>query len=1012
MGESLTAVASQFTAVLGNSAKISIDDIQNNLKIVITIASLYGIFILGCIFTNKWDRQDRIKHLRERHRRLSAVEPIKIGALMDKRTFLTENGFKAKFKALGRQAINGMKENHKLLSIVFKYDENFTRPQRLTVILTVTMSHMFSNALLYTLRQGPTTVASMLVSGLLTSICMMPVTIIFVIFFKKASKKHDFVMKYKYEDLEGNISEVHVDAYGNPCHVGESDAIKGNLKDIAQKLTEEHLTSICEKLDEQSLNRKLGSVAREVYLLFNEMEARMGITSNAARIAPKAKSYKRIEGDAGKEDALPVLKSKVAKYKKVGGTTESEVLHTTPSKGNPKVASLETELDVLLHFFDPERSPNFLRKLSQFDPIEISPHIYATIEETILSIDNLQDFQRGQKSTASSDIQGISDTTAIELLHEFVKQSYECATVYRTEISNTLIQAKQDLLASKAQLQETKKGLKLQMKVELESMVGEAQESIIASGLGKGKSRKQILKLAAKEVKNNRKKDLQRRISKFDDAMNFAKSESKEKGDTLKAIRRQSRIEAKSAKAKNNEQMLQVNESLDGVESMLGRIRMKLKEQKEKKLERLPLHEQQAQHLEEEKVRGMQLHAKIMYNLFLRRKPQQIRKPLFPEWLNYVIYLVCCLVCAFSGYYVIAFAIYIGEDESNAWMGSLFTGLAMTYVVTDPAKIFLKKGVLPLFAANLVAGTGVFDVLTGGSGVDGVAAAVGISVAGAAGMAGTKPKYEIRQKSSEKSSRTPNKRKIANSVTPIIEEGTRDHDAYDQKWKHLHEEISNDMIQMQNRPSHSDPPFSDQSSELGPDAGANFSQGIQLSEKKSSNAFDDNYDPLENALAGGFQMNRQSTSSNENKVIPSTNSTSGDPIILSCVCGLKVLESNLANHQSSECSHRLVKCTSGCGLELQARSLQAHELSQCRLVMCACNKIVFRQKLVYHVENECPKRTTLCSRGCGIEVSIEERVAHDRDICPMRVTKCQNCKTVMHAMDLPQHLQSSCPQLH
>ncbi len=46
---------------------------------------------------------------------------------------------------------DAMKEDHPLLSIVMKYDADFTRPQRLMIIFTATMSQMFVNALLYQL---------------------------------------------------------------------------------------------------------------------------------------------------------------------------------------------------------------------------------------------------------------------------------------------------------------------------------------------------------------------------------------------------------------------------------------------------------------------------------------------------------------------------------------------------------------------------------------------------------------------------------------------------------------------------------------------------------------------------------------------------------------------------------------------------------------------------------------------------------------------------------------------
>ena len=82
-----------------------------------------------------------------------------------------------------REFWRGLKEKHKLLSIIFRYDESFPRAQRLTIIFTTIMTQMFTNALLYKLRQGPKSVGSAIVAGVISALCMLPVSIVFVIMF-------------------------------------------------------------------------------------------------------------------------------------------------------------------------------------------------------------------------------------------------------------------------------------------------------------------------------------------------------------------------------------------------------------------------------------------------------------------------------------------------------------------------------------------------------------------------------------------------------------------------------------------------------------------------------------------------------------------------------------------------------------------------------------------------------------------------------------------------------------
>ncbi|KAF1326043.1 hypothetical protein FI667_g8755, partial [Globisporangium splendens] len=73
------------------------------------------------------------------------------------------------------------------------------------------------------------------------------------------------------------------------------------------------------------------------------------------------------------------------------------------------------------------------------------------------------------------------------------------------------------------------------------------------------------------------------------------------------------------------------------------------------------------------------------------------------------------------------FGFTIGHVESQLWISSLVTGMAMTYVVSDPLKIFFRMGLMPVIAAGILVDSGLFNALGSETLALGAMAVVGAS---------------------------------------------------------------------------------------------------------------------------------------------------------------------------------------------------------------------------------------------------------------------------------------------
>jgi hypothetical protein len=197
----------------------------------------------------------------------------------------------------------------------------------------------------------------------------------------------------------------------------------------------------------------------------------------------------------------------------------------------------------------------------------------------------------------------------------------------------------------------------------------------------------------------------------------------------LHQARRQSTLAAKRKRIEAKKEMAKITQNLRGLRKLSRRYELYQEAKVAKLVASLPLHERQFYLAEEEKLKKLKVHTRYLYNQYLRRKIGTVSKPVFPEAVNYVLYAMCTGIDAFAAFFVLQFSFTVeGENTAELWIGSIFSGLIMSYIVSEPWNLFLKQAILPFVAATLLMHTGIFDLLSNPAGLAlGAVAAIGMA---------------------------------------------------------------------------------------------------------------------------------------------------------------------------------------------------------------------------------------------------------------------------------------------
>ncbi|GMI13440.1 hypothetical protein TrVE_jg5679, partial [Triparma verrucosa] len=189
----LEAVAQMANAVLSLAGSLTLDDVLNNLVVLITLVVLYSVFILGCIYGRYLDKKDMFKEeLLTDDDVLKDANALTFFGAWGK-SLETRDRFGA--VQMCRDWWREMKDNHKVLSVIYgTKDIQFSRPQRLTVLLLMIMSQMFANAFLYIVKgieEGQTSEEKMvdqIIFGIGAAVFATPPAIVVALLYKKAGR--------------------------------------------------------------------------------------------------------------------------------------------------------------------------------------------------------------------------------------------------------------------------------------------------------------------------------------------------------------------------------------------------------------------------------------------------------------------------------------------------------------------------------------------------------------------------------------------------------------------------------------------------------------------------------------------------------------------------------------------------------------------------------------------------------------------------------------------------------
>ncbi|KAF4320299.1 hypothetical protein BBO99_00005484 [Phytophthora kernoviae] len=536
--QSLSLVTEHFMNVVTH--EVTAKDVKQNLLLILVMAAFFFFYVVAVFYVNRWDRRDHRKTTRASRqiKRGSATpEKVKLSSLFQEPEYLQAKSWHSKLRAVVVGFGRSLKQNHKLLSIVFKYNESFSRAQRLTIVFTLVATQMFTNALLYRLRKGPKSLGSACISALITTVCMFPVGFLFMMMYKKAGRMQNYLIRFQVEDDAGNVVEVETDAYGNAREYSPAEQLSMDLATLARAW------------------------------LFKCDECCEAQESNARVVVAKA---------------------------------QAELLST-----EFQLKKLRTAID-----------NQFDRRISEAMAVEMNgPNVNDII----------------------------------------VKSRQSVRRVSRRPTS--VIKAEQ-------MVREDKRRITVTIKKEKQAILRTNQEKLVE----KRKAIKKAKKVAA--IEQHR-------------------------------LRREARLEQRK-----------LLEGLRGIARLKKRLQLYLTAREERKVAALPLHERQVYLAEREQLKKIRRTSRMLYNAFLRRQPAHQSKPIFPEWVLFISYTVSAIWSAWCIYFVLMFAFTVGRVEAQLWVTSLLSGLALTYVIADPLKLFFRMGLMPMIATGILANSGFFNALT------------------------------------------------------------------------------------------------------------------------------------------------------------------------------------------------------------------------------------------------------------------------------------------------------------
>ncbi|KAG3037428.1 hypothetical protein PC119_g3630 [Phytophthora cactorum] len=1067
--QSLSLVTEHFMNVITH--EVTVEDVEENLLLILTMTGFFLFYVVAVFYVNRWDYRDRRKAMRatrQMKRGSAPPDKLKLRSLFQEPEYLQAKDWRSKLRAVVVGFGRGLKQHHKLLSIVFKYNESFSRAQRLTVVFTLVASHMFVNALLYQLKKGPKSLGSSVVSAVITTVCLLPVGFVLMMMFKKAGRMQKYLIRYQVEDDAGNVVEVETDAYGRAKEYSPAEQLSMDLAALARGVDMSALRLVHDKLKQREdgarrdqLETRSGQVCRGIFLALYNRDADVkppehheGDASDdpLAGVLVQIKSHLREQKsqphceDTHKHSrllsALPFRRNSQTEAEtqaaSVGGTMppaapvlldmtrineEDEAMEAMEATARKTLAM--SQLCAMLKRQGGEALVNSMLK---FDPLLVSASSAAYIAGICDRLDVLEEEEEEEEDDTDENSRPQTreedeETKAVLALQAWLVKCNESCAAQQTNARVIVAKAQAELERTETQL----KKLRDAIGNEFDRRVSEAM-ALELNGPNANdllvKTRQSVRRVSRRpsnvqKVEASVREDKRRitvTIKKDTQAVLKAnQAQLAEKRKAIKKAKRAAATEQRRLKRERKHEQDKVLEGLRGIARLKKRLRLYVEAREERKIAALPLHERQAYLTEKEQLKKIRRTSRLLYNAFLRRQPAQQSKPLLPEWVVYFSYTICAVWSAWCVYFVLMFAFTIGQVEAQLWVTSLLSGLALTYVISDPLKLFFRMGLMPIIATGILSNSGFFSALSS----EPMALGVAVVAAGAGGMAGyvAKHRAESRDRRNQRRLTKASSRKLV-PVSTAEEENSA-----------VEQAAQADAVVALGRVDAND--SGDESEGDTERKKDSFTDLTRLSVRDSVfNEAPRDVPKLAVKKGPPVQMLRSSEAVKAEPPIV-TDSVSVAPVAPTreCVCGMKVLETQWTEHETARCSLRIVTCRAGCGRSMLARGRDAHERSHCRLIMCECGKMVLTPSLELHRAHECTAvasddrvlspRVVPADRdpvvpcrlpGCATSMRASRRLEHERHDCSFRLVLCRRCGVEKPAEEMDTHLSRECTQ--
>ena len=129
-------------------------------------------------------------------------------------------------------------------------------------------------------------------------------------------------------------------------------------------------------------------------------------------------------------------------------------------------------------------------------------------------------------------------------------------------------------------------------------------------------------------------------------------------------------------------------------------------------------------------------------------------------------------------------------------------------------------------------------------------------------------------------------------------------------------------------------------------------------------------------------------------------------------CGAVLHRNKLRAHEADNCSNRKVECEH-CNQYFTFRDLTTHHKECPKMeVSCElkCGKMMWREDMAQHLEQECGLIVNMCKLGCGVVLQRNELRIHMTDTCVQRLIQCEYCKGDFKFCDMSAH-HKECPKM-